>query len=176
MADRTIHYEAAFEEFLRQRGVPYVAVDEAKRALFADAQLKSFDFVVYCQNGANLLVDIKGRQHRHRNGRGGRGGGGVTFQSWATQRDVNDLQQWEQVFGSGFKAVLAFVYWIDAPLTPEPGMFSHKDRWYLLMGVDLAEYRNHMRRRSAKWETVSLPSEDFRSLARPLESWLSCAP
>jgi hypothetical protein len=29
-----------------------------------------------------------------------------------------------------------------------------------------------MRRRSVKWETVSLPADDFRSLARPLESWL----
>ena len=47
-----------------------------------------------------------------------------------------------------------------------------KGRWYLLMGVDLAEYRNHMRRRSAKWETVALPADDFRSLARPIESWL----
>ena len=41
MADRTIHYEAAFEAFLRSRGIPYVAVDEAKKALFADAKLKS---------------------------------------------------------------------------------------------------------------------------------------
>jgi hypothetical protein len=29
-----------------------------------------------------------------------------------------------------------------------------------------------MRRRSAKWETVALGAEDFRSLARPIESWL----
>jgi hypothetical protein len=170
MADRNNHYEAAFEEYLRQRGVPYVIVDDAKRALFADAQLKSFDFVVYCQNGANLLVDIKGRQKRHRSGKG------ATFQSWATERDVTDLNQWQQVFGEGFKAVLVFIYWIDAPLTPEPGMFEHKDRWYLMVAVDLNEYRNHMRRRSAKWETVSIPSDDFRALARPLESWLSCAP
>ena len=80
--------------------------------------------------------------------------------------------QWEQVFGEGFKGMLAFVYWIDAPLAPEAGMFEHQERWYLLMGVDLAEYRNHMRRRSVKWETVALPAEDFRNLARPLESWL----
>ena len=51
MADRTIHYEAAFEAFLRERGVPYVAVDEAKKALFASAKLKSFDFVVYSKSG-----------------------------------------------------------------------------------------------------------------------------
>ena len=165
MADRTIHYEAAFEAFLRDRGIPYVAVDEAKKALFANARLKSFDFVVYSKKGPNLLIDVKGRQLRNRTARSG-------FESWATERDVNDLLQWEQVFGEGFRAVLTFMYWIDPPLVPEPGMFNHRDRWYLLMGIDLAEYRDHMKRRSIKWETVSLPVEDFRSLARPLESWL----
>ena len=80
--------------------------------------------------------------------------------------------QWEQVFGDGFKAIFTFIYWIDAPLTPEAGMFEFRDRWYLLMGIDLGEYRNHMRRRSVKWETVALPAEDFRQLARPIDSWL----
>ena len=164
MADRTIHYEAAFEGFLRHRGVPYVAVDEAKKALFANAKLKSFDFVVYSKNGPNLLVDVKGRSLRNRAARSG-------FETWATERDVADLLQWEQVFGDGFRAVLTFVYWIEPPLTPEAGMFEFRDRWYL-MGIDLSEYRDHMRRRSAKWETVAIPAADFRSLARPLESWL----
>ena len=59
---RTVHYEAAFEAFLRGKGIPYVAVDEAKKALFADAKLKSFDFVVYSKTGPNLLIDVKGRQ------------------------------------------------------------------------------------------------------------------
>jgi hypothetical protein len=65
-----------------------------------------------------------------------------------------------------------FVYWIEPPLTPEAGMFEFRDRWYLLTGVDLAEYRNHMRRRSAKWATVCLPSAAFRDLARSIEDWL----
>ena len=165
MADRNVHYEAAFEAFLRQRGVPYVAVDEAKKALFSTAKLKSFDIVVYSKNGPNLLIDVKGRTLRDRAAKRG-------FETWSTERDVADLMQWEQVFGDGFKAVLSFVYWIDPPLSPEPGMFEFRDRWYLMMGIDLAEYRNSMRRRSAKWETVALPAEEFRNLARPLESWL----
>lgn len=165
MADRSVHYEAAFEAFLRGRGIPYVAVDEAKRALFANAKLKSFDFVVYPPDKPRLLVDVKGRSLRNRAKRSG-------FETWTTEGDVRDLLQWEQVFGEGFCAVLGFVYWIDPPLTPEPGMYEFRDRWYLLMGVDLNEYRDHMRRRSAKWETVCLPAEDFRSLARPIESWL----
>src|SRR5438105_6758866 len=160
MADRTVHYEAAFEAFLRHRGIPYVAVDEAKKALFANAKLKSFDFVVYSKNGPNLLVDVKGRQMRDK------GSSRRNFESWTTERDVSDLIEWERVFGEGFKAVLSFIYWIDEPLTPDTGMFSHRDRWYLLMGIDLSEYRNHMRRRSPKWETVCLTAEDFRQLAR----------
>jgi len=165
MADRTVHYEAAFEAFLRAQKIPYVAVDEAKKALFANARLKSFDFVVYSKTGSNLLVDVKGRSCRNRTARSG-------FETWATEQDVNDLLEWEQVFGEGFKAVLAFVYWIEPPLVSEKGMFEFRERWYLLMGIDLAEYRQHMRRRSAKWETVCLPASDFRALARPLDSWL----
>src|SRR5947207_7646788 len=165
MADRTVHYEAAFEAFLRERGIPYVAVDEAKKALFANAKLKSFDFVVYSKAGPNLLIDVKGRQVRNRASRRG-------FETWTSEQDVTDLLQWEQVFGEGFKAVFSFIYWIDPPLTPEAGMFEYRERWYLLMGIDLGEYRDHMRRRSPKWETVALGADDFRSLARPLESWL----
>jgi hypothetical protein len=165
MADRSVHYEAAFEGFLREKKIPYVAVDEAKKALFANAKLKSFDFVVYSQNGPNLLVDVKGRSAKAGSGR-------RSYESWTTERDVEDLMQWEQVFGDGFKGVLAFVYWIEAPMLPEPGMFEFRERWYLLMGIDLLEYRDHMRRRSPKWETVCLGAEDFRQLARPLESWL----
>ncbi len=52
------------------------------------------------------------------------------------------MTQWAQVFGDGFKAVLMFVYWVDTPLTPDPATFEFRDRWYLLMGVDLDEYRN----------------------------------
>jgi len=165
MADRAIHYEAAFEAFLRRRGTPYVSVDEAKKALFADTKLKSFDFVVYSKNGPNLLVDVKGRRHRGSHSKG-------TLQNWATELDVSDLAQWEEVFGQGFKGVFVFIYWIDAPKRPEPGLFEHRDRWYRILGIDLNEYRNRMRRRSAKWETVHLPSSEFRSLARPLEDWL----
>ncbi len=165
MADRTVHYEAAFEGYLRHRGIPYVAVDEAKRALFATAKLKSFDFVVYSKTGPNLLVDVKGRSCRDRAKRSG-------FETWSAEQDVTDLQQWEQVFGDGFKAVLMFVYWIEPPLTPEAGMFEFREKHYYLMGVDLAEYRNHMRRRSAKWATVCLPAAAFRDLARPIDQWL----
>ena len=172
MADRSIHYEAAFEAMLRERGTPYVAVDEAKRALFADAKLKSFDFFVHSKGGPNLLVDVKGRKLLSKDG-------GATVpspQTWATDQDVEDLRQWEQVFGGGARAVLAFVYWVDPPLFPTQNTFRHAagggERWYQMLGVGLSDYRDHMRRRSAKWETVALPAADFRAHAKPIADWL----
>ena len=62
MAHRNIHYEAAFEDYLRAKGWPYIAVDEAKKAIFAGGAIKSFDFLVYSASGPNLLVDVKGRK------------------------------------------------------------------------------------------------------------------
>ncbi len=61
MAHRDNHYEAAFEEYLRNRGVPYVAVDEAKRSVLSNgASIKSLDFIVSA--AVRWLVDVKGRK------------------------------------------------------------------------------------------------------------------
>jgi len=46
MVKRENHYEAAFEAYLRQQRLPYVAVDEAKRSRLSDRSLKSLDFIV----------------------------------------------------------------------------------------------------------------------------------
>lgn len=173
--DRRNHYEIAFEAFLRELRLPYVAVDESKKALFSGSKLKSFDFVVYSKRGPNLLVDIKGRKAL--------GESGASLQTWATRRDVDDLSQWERIFGEGFKALFAFVFEVDPVLAPPPGHFVHRqgderhaatlrERHYLMLGVDLADYRNHMSRRSVRWDTVAMPTAEFRQLARPVRLWL----
>jgi len=51
MAKRDNHYEAAFEAYLRDRRLPYVAVDEAKRSRLSDGSLKSLDFLVSPNSG-----------------------------------------------------------------------------------------------------------------------------
>lgn len=79
MAQRRHHYERAFEHYLREKRIPYVAVDEARKALLPDgaalrvsypdatnsqpatSALKSFDFVLYGSAG-NALIDVKGRK------------------------------------------------------------------------------------------------------------------
>ncbi|MGH7193480.1 MAG: HYExAFE family protein, partial [Candidatus Saccharimonadales bacterium] len=62
MANRDNHYEAACEAYLRSRQVPYVAVDEGRRSLLADASIKSLDFIVSSVKGHSWLVDVKGRR------------------------------------------------------------------------------------------------------------------
>ena len=63
MANRDNHYEAAFEEYLRGRGMPYVAVDEARRSLLSNgASIKSLDFIVSAPGQVAWLVDVKGRR------------------------------------------------------------------------------------------------------------------
>src|SRR5690242_14239841 len=112
---KQLHYESAFEDLLRRKGIPYIAVDEAKRALFAGAKLKSFDFVVYRPAGNNLLVDVKGRMVRP-------GSGAGSLQNWVTREDIDDLRQWQEVFGEGFTAILLFLY--HCPGDPKSAPFS----------------------------------------------------
>ncbi len=52
VANRDNHYEAAFEEYLRTRRLPYVAVDEARRSILSDGRsIKSLDFTgLFSQN------------------------------------------------------------------------------------------------------------------------------
>ena len=73
------------EQYLQDRKIPYVDVNEAKRALFASAKLGSFHFVAYSKTGPNLLI-------------------------WAARlrRQARlDMAEWEKVFGEGFVAVVA---------------------------------------------------------------------
>src|SRR5436190_23360338 len=115
MANRDNHYEAAFEQFLRSRQIPYVAVDEAKRSLFGDGSIKSLDFIVSAADGTSWLVDVKGRRFPS-------GHQKQYWKNWSTQDDLRSLAQWEKLFGERFGALFVFAYNIvgdRAPLAPE---------------------------------------------------------
>lgn len=178
MAQRRHHYERAFAGFLRERRVPFLSVDEARRALLpggADrpspieddrTALKSFDFVVYGPEG-HLLIDVKGR----RGPTGLRAGSRPRrFESWVTAEDVESLAAWERLFGGGFRGAFAFLYCFDGQ--PPDGLFHEcfEDRglWYALRVVDLDRYARHMRPRSERWRTVQLSAGDLDRLSEPL--------
>jgi len=165
-----VHYEAAFEDYLRQHQIPYVAVDEAKKALFRDAKLKSFDFIVYSSRHTNWLADVKGRRWAARSGKGRR-----AWENWVTQGDLDGLSQWQQVFGASFRALLVFAYWLDgADATPPPEIvFRRREQRYVFAGVPLEEYKLHARVRSPKWDTVNVPTREFAKHVRPIADWLA---
>ena len=166
---RHIHYEGAFEDLLRQRRTPYVAVDEAKRALFAEADIKSLDFIVYVDSGPNLLVDVKGRQFPYEGRSGTR-----YWENWSTRDDLDGLDAWQQIFGEGFASVLVFAYHIHRSADQAKFATRHtfRDSVYGLVGVRVGDYRQHMRTRSPSWQTVSLPTRVFRRVAQPLDLFL----
>lgn len=161
MANRNNHYEAAFEDYLRSRGVPYVAVDETKKALFGGISLKSFDFIVYSDSGPNLLVDVKGR--RFPDSISGAKRGGKAWENWVTRSDIEGLTEWQGVFGEGFVAMLAFAYWLQGPPRRAPFQETHlyREKHYAFLAVGLEEYVAGARPRSQKWQTLAMPSADF---------------
>jgi len=165
MANRRIIYEACFEDYLRGAGIPYVAVDEAKKAIFADVHLKSFDFVVYSRAGPNLLVDVKGRQFPY--------AGGRRWENWATQEDLSSLARWEEVFGSGFAGLLVFCYHLLEGAEAEAFDVVHGFRGesYALVGVYRSAYVHACRTRSAAWDTVTVPTAAFRTMVRPMTAF-----
>lgn len=172
MAMRANHYDSAFEAYLRMLRTPYVAVDEAKRALLERASLKSMDFIVYSAGGPNLLVDVKGRRFPS-----GDAEGGHRWENWATAEDLPALRQWQQVFGPGFRAVLVFAYHVvsDRLHGEFEQLFRFRDSVYAFYGVWADDYQRVMQVRSASWQTVSVPTRVFRELKRPLGTMLSSA-
>jgi hypothetical protein len=76
---------ADVERELREHGRPYVAVNEAKKALFSSLRLRSFHFVVYDKERDNWLL-------------------------WCGEPTAavrQNMAEWAQVFGEGYQVVYA---------------------------------------------------------------------
>jgi hypothetical protein len=169
MANRDNHYEAAFEAYLRSRGVPYVAVDEAKRSVFSDgASIKSLDFIVSSPSGATWLVDVKGR--RFPAGEDQK----QYWKNWSTRDDLDSLAQWERLFGETFRGLFVFAYDVLGDRAPLPAeqLFEFRGSLYGFVAVRLADYADSAHQISPRWDTVAMPTADFRRVARPLEELL----
>jgi hypothetical protein len=165
--DRANHYETAFEAYLRDRRLGYVAVDESRRSSLDDEPVKSIDFIVYGHGGARLLIDIKGRKFP-----GGKPGKRRrVWQNWVEREDVEGLERWAASFGSEYRGVLVFAYYILPEVELRRGtadVWMWKGRRYLMRAVPVDAYRRHMRVRSPRWGTVHLPAAAFREVVRPL--------
>lgn len=172
MADRSNHYEAAFEGYIRARAVPCVAIDETRRAVFGQEGVKNPDFLLYPKAGPNLVVEVKGK--RGKNNRGQR-----RWENWVTTDDLDGLTRWQELFGPGFLPILVFTYAEPPPVFPLPpgdGAYSFRGRLYRFWAIGLDDYQAHLRSRGPAWKAVAMARAEFRRRVRPLSEWLPMSP
>jgi hypothetical protein len=167
MANRDNHYEAAFEEYLRARRTPYVAVDERRRSLVAGGSLKSLDFIVSPPHRHSWLVDVKGRRFPSGDEQK------QYWKNWSTRDDLRSLGRWERLFGEGFCSLLVFAYHLvadRAPLSVDQ-LFEFRGGLYAFVAIRLRDYAPHARPISESWDTVAMPTAQFRETARGVEEF-----
>ena len=159
-------YERAFENWLIDNRIHYIAVDEHKRAAFGRLKIKSFDFLLYPHNQQNnpevIIAELKGRLFK-----------GTSFEKlaglecWVTAEDIDGLSNWQKVFGPEHKAVFVFAYKIANIDVDFDGrnVYDFDGDKYIFFAVRLDNYREFMNRRSPRWQTVTLPADKFRRCA-----------
>lgn len=171
MAKRDNHYEAAFEAYLRQQQLPYVAVDEAKRSQLSAGTLKSLDFIVTPLAGpTGWLIDVKGRRFPA-------GRQKQYWKNWTTGDELQSLARWEELLGPHFTGLLVFAYHVVGDFAPVPpeDLFFFRERCYAFLGIRLHHYTAHAHMISPKWDTQALAAAQFRALAEPLDALLGVA-
>ena len=179
MANRSNHYEAAFESYLRAERIPYVAVDEQRRSLSPNGSLKNVDFILSPEAwrgdaGVSWLIDVKGR--RFPSGRRNK----QYWRNWVPEEELRSLLDWSCRFGPGFDAALVFAFHLVGDRSPVPPqqVHYHRDEPYAFVAAPLEAYRGVARTLSPRWGTVSAPVAEFRRLATPIHQLIcqsSCA-
>jgi hypothetical protein len=163
------HYERAFENWLVDNNIKHIIIDERKRAALGRAKLKSFDFLLYPPNGQIIIAEVKGRAFK-----GTSFAKLAGFECWVTAEDIDSLANWQQVFGAGHTAVFVFAYKIENIDVDFDGreVFDYDAERYIFFAVKLDDYRSFMKRRSPKWQTVTLPADKFRRCATQIRQLL----
>jgi hypothetical protein len=167
------HYERAFQNWLIDNRIRYVAVDESKKTAFGRSKVKSFDFLLYPRNSRTdyqvIVAEVKGRLFK-----------GTTFaklsglECWVTTDDVDGLANWQQLFGHGHPAVFVFAYKAEKVDVDFDGrdFYDFADGRYVFFAIKLDDYRRFMKRRSPKWKTVNLPADKFRQCVLQIQDLL----
>lgn len=152
-------YERAFENWLKDSRIQYIAVDDHKKAMFTRCKIKSFDFLLYPRSGQTIIAEVKGRKFI------GTSLAKLTgFECWVTTEDVDGLAAWQKVFGPGHQAIFVFVYAIENIDVDFDGraVYEFDENRFTFFCIKLDDYRLFMKRRSPKWQTVTLPADKFR--------------
>ncbi|MHC4660544.1 MAG: HYExAFE family protein [Planctomycetota bacterium] len=168
------HYETAFEDYIRGRGLTYIATSEQRRSLAVNVPdgpktIKTPDFIVTTHNRENALIDVKGKQLPYLDRKTKN-----AWENWLTTDDMDALEFWENAFGREFIGLIAFAYWIrDAKYAKHfSSLHACGGKKYGYLALSVAEYRKYATRRSASWDTWSIPIRIFRRIARPITDYI----
>jgi hypothetical protein len=163
------HYERAFESWVIDNHIQYSTIDERKRAEFGLCKFKSFDFLLYPRNQQVIIAEVKGRSFK-----GTSFAKLAGFECWVTAEDIDGLMKWQEVFGDGHTAVFVFAYKIENIDVDFDGreVYDFDTNRYIFFAVKLDDYRGSMKRRSPKWQTVTLPADKFRGCAVQMQNLL----
>ena len=175
--DRSNHYEAAFEAYLQEKGLSYIAIDETRRSLYGAKSLKNLDFIVHATAASHLLIDVKGRRFPAGPPTKPR----AVWECWSTSDDLEALDSWAPAFRSrAIQGLLSFFLYDIDPAVGLPDnvddLWCFRGRRYLLRAVAADDYQMHRRVRSQRWGTnVSLPADVYRRLAQPFAHFVQQA-
>jgi len=163
------HYERAFENWLLDNRIRYAAADEHSTASVSRRQAKSPDFLLYPSDERTVIAEVKGRKYRGTNLAKLTG-----FECWVTVEDIDGLTSWRKVLGPGHEAAFIFAYRIENVDVDFDGrdVFEFSRSRYVFFCIALDDYRLYMKRRSPKWQTVTLPAADFRRCAVEIADFL----
>ena len=157
-------YEQLFEGILRDAEVLYLAIDEAKRPIYAKEKIKNFDFIVSSFNG-KFLIDIKGKKFDY--------GYGESWENWIKDDDISGLKVWASHFNA-FTPLLVFVYHLRGHAAADKfqDIYRFKNRRYGIVAIDLSTYYTNAKTRSKKWGAIYVSREKFQHLAKPISFYL----
>lgn len=170
-------YERAFESWLVDNSVRYVYVDQSRRTLFGSEKVKTFDFLLFpsTDDGPVIIAELKGKLFKGDSLAGLKG-----MQNWVGADDVRGLLQWQQRLSSPERfnhtlPVFVFAYQFANIDVENDGneIYDFEGRSYAFFCVQLRDYIDNMKVRSPGWQTVSLPSADFRHQVLSLRQLLA---
>lgn len=176
---RRSHYEMAFEAHLNRRGTPYVAVEDVRHFVKGRLGAKAFDYIVYPSGLPPCLVDVKGRKIA-----ASPSNADSRSKNWVTRADLTGLQTWQEVFGQDYRAVFVFSFWLASEENEEgvparqgdTEVMAFAGRNYSFWVATVADYVRFQKQLSKRWDTVNIPTAEFRRISTPMERTWPAAP
>ncbi len=163
-------YEVSLEKFLRQKKVPLIPTNEAKKSIDLNGDpLKSFDLMVLSKGF--FLLDVKGKNFGFASAPGNK------WENWVLDIDPKALLSWERTFkknGCKLKTLLVFLYKINFP--EDRNQFVDLIKMgrdeYGVVAIEPRKYLKYAKVRSLSPAAISISRKTFRRIVKPISSFI----